>query len=225
MMDFIAPGYCEICKTYLGSEQRRFEFICNKCFDSLPLAPEPEEIFNRFVSNFGADDLAISGAVCLFSIKEDHDYIAPVYSLKYSGFSKIGKELGRELGKLLGYYSQTEFDALVPVPIHHARRRERGYNQSEYIAEGIREITHIPVDNTLIRRDKYTQTQTRFNKDERRRNVANVISPINLNNNLYGKKYMLIDDVLTTGSTLNACASALLMLGAKRVEVATIIYA
>ncbi|MFC2130510.1 ComF family protein [Bacteroidota bacterium] len=224
LTDFIAPRYCEICRTYLDANKSRFKFICDKCFDSIPLAPEPEIIFNRFISNFDKDDLAVSDAVSLLSIKEDHDYMNPVYSLKYLGFSGIGTELGRELGRLLEYYNKTDFDALIPVPIHHARHRERGYNQAQFIAKGISDIIKIPVQNKLIKRYRYTQTQTVLSKEERRKNVENAIAPYDKNSDLNGKNYLVIDDVLTTGSTLNACANSLLMLGAKRVEAATIVY-
>jgi len=223
--DFIAPSYCEICKSYIDKKTNNFEFICQKCYDKIPLAPEPDVIFNRLVSNFEKDDLSISAAVSLFSIKEKHDYMNAIYSMKYTGFSKIGMELGKELGRLLKYYGKTNFDSLIPVPIHHARHRERGYNQSEFIAKGIREILGIPINNKIIKRRKYTQTQTVLSKAERRKNVENAIVAYNKNTKLNGGNYLLVDDVLTTGSTLNSCANVLLLLGAKNVEVATLVYA
>lgn len=223
--NFIAPQYCEICRTLIDKENNPFEFICQKCIDTIPLAPEPDVIYNRLVKGFDKDELCISGAVSLFAIKEDHDYMNAIYSLKYYGFSRIGLELGKELGRLLKKYNKINFDALVPVPIHHARERERGYNQSEFIAKGIGEITGIPVNNKNIKRKKYTQTQTVLSKEARRSNIQNAIIPYYRNLNLKGGKYLLVDDVLTTGSTLNACAYALLSMGAKKVEAATLVYA
>ncbi|MFH1050403.1 MAG: phosphoribosyltransferase family protein [bacterium] len=223
--DFLAPPHCEICKTLTYPENNRFEFICQKCYDSIPLAPEPDVIFNRLIQGFDKDDLFISGAVSLFSIKEDHDYMNAIYSMKYFGFSRIGTELGKELGRLLKYQGKTNFDALVPVPIHHARRRERGYNQSEFIAKGVSNITGIPVNTKIIKRKKYTQTQTVLSKTERRNNIRNAITAYRKETKLDGGSYLLIDDVLTTGSTLNVCAEVLLFIGAKNVEVATLVYA
>ncbi len=223
--DFIAPRHCEICKTYIDTDVNKFKYICHKCYDSIPLAPEPDIIFNRLINNFDRDDLAISGATSLFSMKEDHDYMNLIYSLKYKGFSRVGIELGKELGRMLQYYNKTNFDAIVPVPIHHARRRERGYNQSEFIAIGISSFTGIPVNTKIIKRRKYTQTQTVLSKDERRTNVEKAITSYKKDTRLDGGNFLLVDDVLTTGSTLNACASTLLLLGARNVEVATLVYA
>jgi ComF family protein len=223
--NFIAPPRCEICQSYLDLDNNKYEFICQKCFDLIPLAPQPDVIYNRLISNFDKDDLYINGAVSLFSMKENHNYMKAIYSLKYSGFSRIGSELGKELGRLIKFYNKINFDALVPVPIHHARKRERGYNQSEYIAKGISEIIGCPVKTDIIKRKKYTQTQTLLSKTQRRTNVANAIVPYNKNMKLNGGSFLLIDDVLTTGSTLNSCAKILLSLGAKNVEVATLVYA
>jgi len=223
--DFIAPRRCEICETLIDTQTNRFEYICQKCFDSIPLAPDPVVIYNRLISNFEKDELFINGAISLFSMKEDTDYMRAIYSLKYAGFSRIGTEFGKELGKLLKKYAKVNFDAIVPVPIHHARRRERGYNQSEFIAKGVSSTIGIPVNFKMIKRRMYTQTQTVLSKAERRNNIRNAISSYNKDMILQGGNYLLVDDVLTTGSTLNVCAEALLSIGAKNVEVATLVYA
>ena len=223
--NFIAPKYCEICRSPIEKDNNPFEFICQRCFDSMPLAPEPDVIFNRLVQGFDKDELCISGAVSLFAMKEDHDYMNAIYSMKYYGFSRIGAELGKKLGRLLKQYKKINFDALIPVPIHHARKRERGYNQSEFIAKGINEVIGIPVNKKVIKRKKYTQTQTALSKEERRTNIQNTIIPYYRNLKLKGGNYLLVDDVLTTGSTLNECANTLLLMGAKKVEVATLVYA
>lgn len=223
--DFIAPQYCEICEEIIDYDSTRYEFICQKCFDNIPLAPEPETIYNRLVCNFEKDDLYINGAISLFSMKEDHDFMKAIYSLKYKGFSRIGTELGKELGRLMKIYGRTNYDAIVPVPIHHARKRERGYNQSEFIAKGISEITGISINTKIIKRKRYTQTQTVLSKSQRKINVEKAISPFKNNIKISGGSYLLVDDVLTTGSTLNSCAKILLSLGAKNVEVATLVYA
>jgi ComF family protein len=222
--NLVAPRYCEVCKELIDDDNK-YEFICQKCFDKIPLAPEPDEIFNRLVNNFPSDDLAISNAYSLFSIKEDHDYMNIIYSFKYTGFSRIGKELGRELAHIISLYSKNDYDAIVPVPIHHARMRERGFNQSEYIARGIASELQIPVANNLIKRKQYTQTQTKLSRTERKTNILKAIDVYKKGNILKGKKYLLVDDVLTTGSTLNVCAETLLIAGALRVDVATLVFA
>jgi ComF family protein len=225
LLEVIAPRHCEICLKHIQPKASRLEFICDSCFDNIPYADEPEAIFNRFIQNFSKDDLSISMAYSLISLKKDDRWLEPIHKLKYKGFERVGFELGKELGKLLLYYNKTDFDALIPVPIHHARRRERGYNQSEAIALGIASVIDITVNTNLIIRQKYTISQTKLNKEERTKNIINAIQPYQLNLNLNGKTYLLIDDVLTTGSTLNTAGNLLLGMGAKRVEVATVICA
>jgi ComF family protein len=223
--DFIAPPVCEICGETLQDKNRKFEFICNKCYDALPLAEEPDEIYNKLMSRYGKEDIAVSSAVSLFSIKENNDYIKPIYSLKYYGFTRIGTELGKELGRLLKFYNKTDYDYIVPVPIHHARLRERGYNQSEFIANGISSFINVPVNTELIKRKRYTQTQTVLSKEERRKNIEKAIVPYKDGLLVDDLKLLIVDDVLTTGSTMNVCAKTLLKMGAKNVEAASIVHA
>ncbi|MGA2296530.1 MAG: ComF family protein [FCB group bacterium] len=223
--EFVAPRHCIVCNEYLGVSERRFEFFCDKCFDSIPLAPEPDYILNRLVSYYSQDELAISEAVSLMSVSSKSDFMELIYSLKYYGFSKIGIELGRELGRRLIIYGKGKYDIVVPVPIHTARMRERGYNQSEFIARGISSVIESKVANKVIKRVKYTQTQTQLSSAQRRKNVENVFEPYHKNLYINGQNILLIDDVLTTGSTLNCCAKLLLEMGACNVDVATVAYA
>ena len=224
LLDFIAPSKCEVCGKYLGTESRKFEFICDKCFDSIPLAPEPEVIYSKFINNFEPDDISISYAMSLFSIHENHDYMKLIYGLKYYGLFRIGVELGSELAQMLKIFDKVNYDAIIPVPIHKARLRERGYNQSEYIANGISNVLKIKVDSSILKRTIYTGTQTILDKSQRIVNVKNAFKITN-KSKISGQTFLLIDDVLTTGSTVNACGYALLEGGAKSVDVATLVSA
>lgn len=220
--DFLAPRNCLVCDEYLENKPRRFEFICDRCFDNIPLAPEPYIIYNKFINNFEQDDIAVSNAISLFSIKENHNYMKLIYALKYNGFFRIGEELGKELAVLLKQYVKTDYNAIIPVPIHKARFRERGYNQSEYIAKGIRKIINVEINTSILKRSVYTGTQTVLDKYERLHNVKDAFK-INSRINIKSKTFLLVDDVLTTGSTVNACAYSLLEAGAKSVDVATLV--
>jgi len=111
----------------------------------------------------------------------------------------------------------------VPVPLHPTKQRERGFNQSEKIAHMLAAATdgRSEVKNLLLR-NRYTQTQTRLNQTERHRNVKNAFA-LAPNTVLFSnKQYILVDDVFTTGSTLNACASVLRDAGATRLKVVSI---
>lgn len=220
--DFFASRVCESCGTFLGNSDRRLEFICDKCFDSMPLAPPPEVITNKLITFFPGDELYISRAIALFSVFEDTQFMDLIHSLKYRGFRRVGREFGRLLAKMLQDENFTGYDFLIPVPIHPARSRERGYNQSEAIAEGISEILHIPVNKKIIRRAKYTITQTMLSAKQRKTNLLKSISPDIDAESARGGRLLLIDDVITTGSTLNTCAGELLNIGARKVDCAAL---
>ena len=221
-LEVLAPSGCIVCKGPVNKGSG-LEYLCTKCHDKLPYAPKPSEVYNRLIGNFEKDELAISSAISLFDAGND-DYMQLIYSLKYYGFTKIGMELGRELGKIIKSGEENKYDHIVPVPIHHARRRERGYNQSEFIAQGISEILNSPVNFNALKRYKYTQTQTVLSKDQRKTNVKNVIG-INKKTDIRNSTILLVDDVLTTGSTLNSCAEILLEHGVNRVDAATLGFA
>ena len=142
-----------------------------------------------------------------------------VHLLKYRGIKSIGVELGRIIGGCMILDSRYKLaDYLVPVPLHRIKQRERGYNQSEYLCKGISEVTHIPVHTSLLVRKKYTESQTQLNLDERRQNVGDAfIVNEKFVSDIEGKVFILVDDVITTGATINACARELRGCGAKAV--------
>ena len=106
------------------------------------------------------------------------------------------------------------------MPVHHARLRERGFNQSEIIAKAVGKEISVPVTKA-IKRIRYTSTQTLLSKQERKTNILDSIVPVKKQMKIEGS-YLLIDDVLTTGSTINVCASVLLDMGASRVDCAVL---
>lgn len=222
LWEMIAPRHCEICNEYIGQTNQRHEFICDSCFDKIPLAPPPDVIFNSIINNFSADDLSVIRFYSLFSIKEDDRFMNLIYGLKYLGFTRVGYELGKELGKIIKMYSDTDYNALIPVPIHHARIRERGFNQAEIICKGISDSLGLPINNNIVKRYKYTTSQTKLSKEERKHNVKDIFKPYKKNMKLKGGTFLLVDDVLTTGSTINSVAKALLEMGARRVDAATL---
>lgn len=222
LLDVLAPRHCELCGTYTGTTARRFEFVCNACADSLPPAPYPDEIFNGLVARFSGDALAISRAVGLYALADNSPLHNLLYALKYKGRARIGNEFGRELGALLSVLKFGGYDALVPVPIHPAKLRERGYNQAEQLANGMSVEMGTPLQTQWLHRARYTQSQTTMNAITRMENVRGVFSGGRCAADIRMASILLVDDVLTTGSTLNACANALLELGAKRVDVAAL---
>lgn len=223
--EVFAPSVCEVCGDYIPEKSSDYNFICNKCLYSFPIIVDDNFINNQLISNFPNDELFLFKSVSLMSSTDDSNYMNLIYGLKYHGRRKIGFALGKELGKYLIYKNMSYYDAIIPLPIHLARTRERGYNQSEIISNGLSSVINIPVRNDILKRSIYTATQTEKNIHERKINVDSIFKPYNEFVNIKNKVLLLIDDVMTTGATLNSAAKELLILGAKRVDSATLIHA
>jgi ComF family protein len=133
-----------------------------------------------------------------------------VYALKYDGWSAVAAPMARRMASLrFPPDVERERAALVPVPLASARLRERGYNQSEMLADGLARLWNLPVRTDLLARERATKTQTRLTPGERQRNVANAFRSLADRGSLRGLHLVLVDDVVTTAATLNACAATL----------------
>jgi len=131
-----------------------------------------------------------------------------LHSLKYQNGRQVGHMLGQLIGQeLLANQAFAMPDAVVPVPLHPKKKRIRGYNQSELIAQGIAKALGKPCRPGLVGRVRHTASQTNKNREQRLTNVANAFEASPLAANLH---LLLVDDVITTGATLGACGNALL---------------
>ncbi len=145
-----------------------------------------------------------------------------LYELKYHGYKEVGEVMGRiAAAELSSSVFFKDIDYLIPVPLHKKRQRWRGYNQSEWIAFGISKITGIPVLAGALKRNIYTETQTHKGLFGRWENVKDIFSCTDPAS-LQGKHILLVDDVLTTGATLVACADALKDVPGVRISVFTL---
>lgn len=145
-----------------------------------------------------------------------------IYSLKYEKGLWALRDLAELVKKAPGLKDFLQDSDLVPVPLHSRKLRERGYNQSLLIAQEISKSLGLPKPQSLLARVVDTPSQTQFNRRERSRNLRNAFSLIPKSAIEPGRRYVLVDDVFTTGSTLNACAGALIKGGAKNIDVLTI---
>jgi ComF family protein len=146
-----------------------------------------------------------------------------VHALKYDGWSGIADEMGERMARVAWPVDVVaERTALVPVPLARVRQRERGYNQAELLALAVGKRQRLPVWNDVVSRDRFRETQTRLTPSER---SANVHAAFRVNDvareRLIGAHLIIVDDVLTTGSTLNAAAGALFDAGARIVSYLT----
>lgn len=147
-----------------------------------------------------------------------------MHQLKYKGNRDLGTQLGRIMGEQLSRSGRFDADALVPLPLFPAKERKRGYNQATVLCQGMAEILGIPVLDKITTRPQHTETQTKKGRVERWKNIEGkfvLANPAAITN----KKIVLVDDVITTGATLEACGNELLKAPNIQLSVATLCYA
>jgi ComF family protein len=218
--DLAAPKYCFLCNKPIDNHFH-LSYICPDCFYNLPSASDSNIIISRLLQSFSADDIGVSDIFSLFSLK-DTDFLKIIHSLKYEGLYNIGFEFGLLLGQKIKEKNSTNYDYILPVPIHSAKKRERGYNQSFHIARGINSILKTEINEKLVIRGKYTQSQTLLKAAQRKENVKDIYQANPTKFNLDNKTVLIVDDVFTTGSTINYLSLTLLNNGVKKVDAATI---
>lgn len=147
-------------------------------------------------------------AAYLFYEKE-HPIQHVIHKMKYADQPQIGYQLGRQAAMEMQYADFFDgIDMIVPIPLHPKRLRERGYNQSEYIARGISEITGIPIDTTHVTRIKNTPKQALQDGEGRKTNVEAAFA-VKHPEQLYHKHILIVDDLITTGETMRSCLKAM----------------
>lgn len=213
-LDFVYPPLCISCGRLLESGG---EHVCPDCWASIKRASRDLPLFLETRSKLAASG-AITDLVSLFVFEKEGPFQAIVHALKYSGIQQLGTELGRRLGSALRDQG-VHADAVVPVPLHKRKLRERGFNQSLLIARGISGVLGIPVRADLVRRTRWTQTQTALSKEERKQNVEDAFECGEVR--LEGMCIIVVDDVITTGATIEAVARALQASKAKSVIAAS----
>lgn len=222
LLELIAPLQCCFCSEKLYKSHERNDGYCQTCLDSLPEALPSDHVKERLLHTISADDIAMGDIIGLTTYSHDLPIHNAVYDFKYHKISKTAYSLGCVLGKKIHEYSLS-LDYIVPIPIHPAKKRERGYNQAEEIAKGIHSILNIPILSSALQRTLYTPSQTTTGSRQARwDNVEKVFGIYSEKTQYHNKNVLLVDDVFTTGATTNNCASLLLQNGARKVDVAVI---
>lgn len=215
--DFFLPRICPCCEKKLGLSEK---MVCADCLRKLSSVKD-ERLELEFEKKFCSKKI-ISGFRSVYIFEKDTEIQNVIHALKYENRFKIGLFLGDILGKRIKEeMANWQINAIIPVPLHKLKRAERGYNQSLYIAEGLSKRTNIPVLNDAVKRKRFTQSQTKLNLSEREKNVKDAFS-IRRPDKIQSKNILLIDDVITTGATINECGSVLLKGGAKSVYAASV---
>lgn len=218
MLHFIYPSLCEGCgKTLLLQE----EVLCIECVALLPLTMYHRIAENQTTQRF-AGRIAFQNATSLAYYTKDGLLQHLLQEFKYRGNKRVGSFLGKKLGIALKKESwSSSIDVIVPVPLHVKKTKSRGYNQSEIIAQKVAEILNISIDNLNLIRIKNTDTQTSKSRVERADNMKKAFL-VKESSAFAGKHILLLDDVLTTGATIEGCVAALSTVSGIKISIATI---
>jgi ComF family protein len=209
------PNYCYKCQDTMPLDQKYFCFKCNQelhRFDNSN--PEDNLIHNRLFNK-----LSVIHAYSYFAYQKDSSVQELIHDLKYAKMKDIGFYYGSLLGKIMVENLVLMPDVVVPVPLSRQKFRKRGYNQAQIIASGVSNILQIPILENGIVKKRNTRSQTRLNRLARWNNVTDVFS---VEIDLHGQHLLLVDDIFTTGSTLEAFGKACLTANCGKISIATL---
>jgi ComF family protein len=222
--DFIALLFPELCYACGESLVAHEDLICTDCLYNLPYTNFHQQPDNIVARQFWGK-IKLNAAYSLFYFTKGGKVQQLIHHLKYNNAPLVGNKLGNIAGRQLTQSSYLDgFDAVIPVPLHKSRLRKRGYNQSACFAEGLAETLNTKVLLNNLIRTKATETQTHKSRFDRAVNMQDVFTVVDVSA-LTDKHILLVDDVVTTGSTLEACAQALLAVPGLKLSIATIAYA
>ena len=207
LLDLIMPRTCVVCGHRLSVTE---ETLCARCNLHLPRTDFHHDPYDNEMARLFWGQIPILRATALFYYEAHAETANILYTLKYKHHPEIGEAMGRLFAtelKSSGFFEG--IDGIVAVPLARKRLRQRGYNQSMEIARGLAAVTGIPVCKDVIRRTVFEGSQTHKGRWERNDNVADVFR-LQDATAVQGRHLLLVDDVVTTGATVIACARELL---------------
>ncbi|TAE00474.1 MAG: ComF family protein [Bacteroidetes bacterium] len=203
-LTLLFPNCCAGCQKALEKNE---ELICVECRANLPKTNFHQYGDQRVAQKF-IGKISLRNAFAYLQFNKEGITQSILHELKYKNNQEVGELLAR-------YFAQeikelvSEIEFIVPVPLHHSKKLQRGYNQCDPIAKGFSQILEVPFAPDALIRNKATISQTRKSRSERQENVSNIFS-VSDANIFKDKHILLVDDVLTTGATLEACAIPIL---------------
>lgn len=214
------PHNCLGCGTDVLS---RDAMLCLQCLNNLPVTGFIQKAGNPVEKIFyGRAQVQHAGAAFYFTKQSVIQNL--VFALKYKGNKNAGLYLGKLLGQQIAESNRfNTVDAIVPLPLNIKRERQRGYNQAAIIAEGMQAACNWPILTKAVARKQYTQTQTHKGRVERWQSMQDVFEVAD-DEALKGKHILLVDDVVTTGASLEACAAPILLVPGATLSIATVAY-
>jgi len=218
LSDFIELFYPDVCLACAEKLLKGESVICYKCNNTLPKTDHWHDSENPMAKRFwGRVDL--QGAAALFEFQKGEHVQHLLHQLKYRGRQDVGEYLGKMLGRSMLHSRSVikDIDLVVPVPLHFKKQQVRGYNQCDSIAKGISETMGVKWTDTALERVQQNVSQTKKNRFDRWANVADIFA-VRDAGQLKNKHILLVDDVMTTGATAEACLQTILTVPGTRVS-------
>ena len=218
-LDLLSPRACHICGKRLAISE---ETICGVCNWHLPRTYFCEKAEDNELARLFWGRFPIEKATALFFYQPQNEPSSLIYDLKYHQQDYIGFWAGTVIAKeSMEHEFFQDIDIIVPVPISWGRKLKRGYNQSHMIASGISHATGIPINTKALKRTRFDKSQTRLSKTERMDNVDGAFQ-LKRPEDIQGKHILLVDDIITTGATITACAKELMKAGDVKFSVVSV---
>ncbi len=217
VLHLLFPHVCTGCGSDILSES---SVLCMRCIDAMP-----ETNFELHAGNpveklfWGRIQLNAGTAQFYFTKESLMQHL--MHQFKYKGNKELGLQLGRLMGEQLIKSGNYNVDALIPLPLFPAKEKRRGYNQASLLCKGMSEVMNIPVLDKIVTRPEHTETQTKKGRIERWKNVEGKFVVVDTNA-IQNKHVLLVDDVVTTGATLESCGIALLNVGDVKLSIAAL---
>lgn len=217
-VNLLFPPLCLLCERALVRSET---YLCTHCLSTLPHIHFHEQR-SRLLYQKLAATLPLDEVLAYLLYQKSGSTQRLLRLLKYQHYPELGLLLGEHFGARLkaGNY-QERFDLIIPVPLHRSKLRQRGYNQSELFARGIANALAIPLATDVLERTKASATQTSKSRLDRWLNVATIFR-VTAPEQVKDKRILLVDDVVTTGATLEACAEVLFTEGCANLSVGAI---
>ncbi|MES2772954.1 MAG: ComF family protein [Bacteroidota bacterium] len=222
--DFAALIYPRTCVACGSDVLDAAQMICWGCINELPLTGFEKHPHN-LVADLFTGRLPVERASSFLFFGKESIVQHLIHRLKYKGNIDLGILLGQMMGKAMVEAGWQQWvDVIVPLPLNSRKQAKRGFNQAEILAKGIAATMNRPMEPVAVIRSKFTETQTRKSREERWENVAEVFDLLD-NHSLDSKHVLLVDDVVTTGATLEACGQVLLKTPGLKLSIATLAFA
>ena len=221
LISLVFPELCSVCGNSLMNNEQA---ICCLCECRMPKTNYHLHTGNALEKMFyGRVHINFAGAIYVFNKGGLIQNV--VHNIKYKGQKKVAYFFGLSYGRILvGNAALADVDIVIPVPLHPKKMRKRGYNQSEYFAKGLAKSMNVKMANDILLRETTASSQTNKSRFERWKNVEDAFL-LNQANSIKGKHVLLVDDVVTTGSTIEACANRLQEVKGVKVSMVAIAHA